>query len=104
MAMKAKKLHGQASQAHGLFQSIHTDAKAKDVPVGHSAVTTYSKKAPISGPIGAGGKKPMSIVEGEPQQQGRPNVQVLPSIPTPSQVVIAKPSPIGGGGKKPKTY
>lgn len=101
MAMKAKKLHGQANEAHGLFKSIHSDAKAKDVPVGHSTITANPKKINTT-PIGGGGKKPPpSIVAGEPIQ-GRPYVQVMPSIITPSKVALVAPTPIGGGGKKPR--
>jgi hypothetical protein len=52
MAKEAKKLHGQAKDAHTFFQGVHAQAQAKNIPVGHP-----------------------SIVAGEPTQ-GRPMVQV----------------------------
>lgn len=108
VAMKAKKLYGQANQAHGLFQNIHANAKASSVPVGNSVVTpstSYTKVAPTpsSGPIGIGGKKPKtSIVAGEPQQiMGQPNVQVPVGRPN-IQIPLGRPmGPIGGNSIKP---
>jgi hypothetical protein len=78
VAIKAKKLYGQANEAHGLFKTIHTDAKASKVKMGHP-----------------------SIVAGEPQQ-GRPNARVMPTLITPSKVAVLPPTPIGSGGKKPR--
>lgn len=74
VAAQSKKLYGQANLAHDLFKTIHTDSKAKSVPMGHP-----------------------SIVAGEPQQ-----VKRLPSLLAPSSQGAIAPAPIGGGGKKPR--
>jgi hypothetical protein len=80
VAMKAKKLYSQANEAHGLFKSIHSSAKAGNVAVGHDTATASEGRPMVTvtaprKPIGGGGIKPI--------------------------MVSAPPKAIGGGGKKP---
>ena len=63
MAKNAKKLYGQANEAHGLFQSIHSNANAGKItatspaPTSSTTTTRMRPTAPIGGGGGGGMRK-----------------------------------------------